>query len=99
MSRPKPTILLEKINKGTYRSEQILKADRTYAVFYKKKPINIRSKNMLINEPYKYKKVSYQNPAHALNLASRLNEEFSTDDFEVYELTDGKKYEEGGDTE
>ena len=42
MSRPKPTVLLEYVNKKTYRSEQILEADAIWAVFHKDKPFNLK---------------------------------------------------------
>ena len=34
MSRPKPNILLEYVDKKTYKSEQVLQADAIWAVFY-----------------------------------------------------------------
>lgn len=92
MSRPKPTILQEYVNKKTYKSEQILEAEAIWAVFYKEKPFNLKSSNMLSNYPGpKYKKVSFSNPGHAHNLAKKLNEMFNTDDFSVYKLTTGER--------
>lgn len=91
MSRPKPKILLEKVNSKTYRSEQILDAEAIWAVFYQGKPFNLKSSNALTNYPGpKYKKTSFSNPGHAHNLASKLNEMFSTDEFVVYKLTQGE---------
>ena len=90
MSRPKPTVLLEYVNKKTYRSEQVLEADAIWAVFHKGKPLNLKSSNMLKNYPGpKYKKTSFSNPGHAHNLASKCNEMFNCKDFEVYRLTSG----------
>ena len=43
MSRPKPDILLEFTNPKNYKSEQVLKAEAIYAVFFKDAPINLRS--------------------------------------------------------
>lgn len=92
MARPKPTILLEHTDAKTYRSEQVLKSDAIYAVFFNGEPINLRSLNSLINFPGpKYKKVSFSNPGHAINLAQRLNKLFRTEGFEVYKLTQGEK--------
>jgi len=92
MSRPKPTILQEHVNKKTYKSEQILEAEAIWAVFYKEKPFNLKSSNMLSNYPGpKYKKVSFSNPGHAHNLAKKLNDMFNTDDFGVYKLTTGER--------
>lgn len=91
MARPKPTILLELTSKKTYKSEQVLDADAIYAVFYSGKPINLRMVNSLTNYPGpKYKKVSFSNSGHAYNLAQKLNKQFNTTSFEVYELKQGK---------
>lgn len=90
MSRPKPKVLLESINKKTYKAEQILEAEAIWAVFYKGAPFNLKSFNSLINYPGpKYKKVSFSNPGHARNLAKKLNLTFSTEDFQVVMLTQG----------
>ena len=95
MSRPKPTVLLEYVNKKTYRSEQVLEADAIWAVFHKGKPFNLKSSNMLTNYPGpKYKKTSFSNPGHAFNLAERLNKMFSTEDFKVIKLTKGEEVSE-----
>ena len=91
MSRPKPTVLLEYVNKKTYKAEQILEAEAIWAVFYQGKPFNLKSSNVLTSYPGpKYKKVSFSNPGHAHNLAKKLNLMFNSEDFEVYELTSGK---------
>lgn len=91
MSRPKPEILLESINKQTYKAEQILSADAIYSVFYKNKPINLRVLNKLVSYPGpKYKKVSFSNSGHAFNLSERMNKLFDTEDFQVIKLTSGE---------
>ena len=90
MARPKPTIILDQVDKS-YNSEQILKAEAIYAVYYENKPINLRTLNTLVNYPGpKYKKVSFSNSGHAFNLADRLNKKFNTDLFSVVKLTDGE---------
>jgi hypothetical protein len=90
MSRPKPKILLESVNKKTYKAEQILEADAIWAVFYKNEPFNLKSFNSLTSYPGpKYKKVSFSNPGHAHNLAKKLNLTFGTEDFQVVKLTQG----------
>ncbi|HEY6437224.1 MAG TPA: hypothetical protein VIY47_11595 [Ignavibacteriaceae bacterium] len=90
MARPKPNIILENINPRTYKAEQILEADAIYAVFYKGKPINLRTLSHLVSYPGpKYKKVSFSNSGHAFNLAEKLNKIFKTTDFSVYKLNDG----------
>jgi hypothetical protein len=91
MARPKPTIILDQVDKN-YNSEQILKAEAIYAVYYEGKPINLRTTNTLVNYPGpKYKKVSFSNSGHAFNLADRLNKKFNTDLFSVVKLTDGEQ--------
>ena len=91
MSRPKPKVLLEHVNKKTYKSEQILEADAIWAVFYKGEPFNLKSSNSLTSYPGpKYKKVSFSNPGHAHNLAKKLNLTFGTQDFQVVKLTQGE---------
>jgi len=90
MSRPKPRILLENTNKKTYKAEQILEAEAIWAVFYKNEPFNLKSFNSLTSYPGpKYKKVSFSNPGHALNLAKKLNLTFDCEDFQVVKLTQG----------
>lgn len=90
MSRPKPRILLEYIDKKTYKIEQVLEADAIWAVFYKGDPFNLKSSNSLSNYPGpKYKKVSFSNPGHAINLANKLNQIFNCTDFQVMKLTSG----------
>ena len=81
MSRPKPTIIMEHTDPKTYKSDQVLKADAIYAVFYKGEPINLRTLNSLVSYPGpKYRKVSFSNSGHAFNLAEKLNKMFNTDD-------------------
>lgn len=90
MSRPKPQVLLEYINKKTYKAEQVLEAEAIWAVFYKGEPFNLKSFNSLTSYPGpKYKKVSFSNPGHAHNLAKKLNLTFGTEDFQVVKLTSG----------
>jgi hypothetical protein len=92
MARPKPNILLENLDKKTYKAEQILEADAVYAVFYQGKAINLRSLNKLVSYPGpKYKKVSFANKGSAFNLADKLNAMFQTDEFEVFMLVKGDK--------
>ena len=92
MSRPKPTVLLEITNKKTYKTEQVLEADAIWAVFYKDKPINLKTSSIVAQQiGPKYKKVSFSNAGHAYNLAEKLNKVFNTTDFSVFKLTTGEK--------
>jgi|TARA_B110000977_G_C10879921_1_gene417058 hypothetical protein len=92
LSRPKPEVLLEHVNKATYKSDQVLNSEGIWAVFFKEKPINLKTQNVLIAYPGpKYKKVSFSNPGHAINLAKKLNSLFKCDDFTVVLLKQGEK--------
>lgn len=92
MSRPKPKVLLEITNKKTYKVDQVLEADAIWAVFYKDKPINLKSESAVVQQVGpKYKKVSFSNSGHAFNLAEKLNKMFNTTDFAVFKLTTGEK--------
>jgi hypothetical protein len=91
MSRPKPKILLEYVNKKNYKSEQVLAAEAIWAVFFQGYPFNLKSSSSITSYPGpKYKKVSFSNPGHAYNLAKKLNQMFNTSNFEVVKLTKGE---------
>jgi hypothetical protein len=92
MSRPKPNVLVEQISKNTYKTEQVLASEGVWAVFYEAKPINLKTSNLLVQYPGpKYKKVSFSNPGHAINLARKLNTQFKTDKFSVVVLKQGER--------
>ena len=92
MSRPKPLVLIENTNKQTYKTEQVLASDGIWAVFFDSAPINLKTSNMLQQFPGpKYKKVSFSNKGHAINLARKLNIQFRTDKFSVVLLKQGDK--------
>lgn len=91
MSRPKPKVILEFVNKENFKIEQILESDAIWAVFYQGQPFNLKSGSIVSSQPGpKYKKVSFSNPGHAHNLAKKLNKLFKTEDFKVYKLTSGQ---------
>lgn len=90
MSRPKPKVLVELTNRTTYKTEQVLAAEGIWAVFFDGTPINLKTGNMLTQYPGpKYKKVSFSNSGHAINLAKKLNTQFKTDKFSVVLLKSG----------
>lgn len=92
MSRPKPRVLVELTNKSTYKTEQVLASEGIWAVFFDDKPINLKTSNFLVQYPGpKYKKVSFSNPGHAINLAKKLNQQFKTDKFSVVLLKSGDR--------
>ena len=72
MSRPKPNVLLEITNKKNYKTEQVLEAEAIWAVFYKDKPVNLKTSSIVAQQlGPKYKKVSFSNAGHAR--AGRIN--------------------------
>lgn len=78
--------MLEKIDNDTGKATQILYATHLYIVLYKGMPFNLKLVNTMYDYPGpKYKKTSFSNPAHAYNLATRLNKQFDTNDFHVEE--------------
>lgn len=88
MSRPKPIILLEHIDRDTFRSEQILVANALYGVFYEDTAITIRALNKHSEKPViKYKKTTFAAEGNASALSDRLNEQYNTDKFNVKRLT------------
>jgi hypothetical protein len=92
MSRPKPKVLVELTNKSTYKTEQVLASEGIWAVFFDNNPINLKTSNFLVQYPGpKYKKVSFSNPGHAINLAKKLNTQFKTDKFSVVLLKNGDR--------
>lgn len=92
MSRPKPTVLLEYVNKINYKSDQVLSSDGIWAVFHNDRPINLKTHNILLHYPGpKYKKVSFSNSGHAINLCKKLNALFKTDRFTVVLMKQGEQ--------
>jgi hypothetical protein len=68
----------------------VLASEGIWAVFYDGQAINLKTCNLLTNFPGpKYKKVSFSNRGHAVNLAKKLNTQFRTDRFTVVLLTAG----------
>ena len=92
MSRTQPKVILESVDKVTYKSDQIVEAAGIWAVFYDGQPINLKSQHYIDSESVpKYKKTSFSNPGHARNLCRKLNAQFKTDKFSVVFLSTGTK--------
>lgn len=92
MSRTQPKILLELVDKQTYKIDQVVEANGIWAVFYLDQPINLKNQHYLdSNSVPKYKKTSFSNPGHARNLCRKLNSQFKTDKFSVVFLNQGQK--------
>jgi hypothetical protein len=90
MSRSQPKVLLELVDKITYKCDQVVEASGIWAVFYDGQPINLKSQHYLDNATTpKYKKTSFSNPGHARNLCRKLNNQFKTDKFTVVFMNSG----------
>jgi hypothetical protein len=92
MSRTPSKVLLEIVDKKTYKVDQIVEASGIWAVYYSGQPINLKNQHYLDDSVVpKYKKTSFSNPGHARNLCRKLNNQFKTDMFSVVFLTQGTK--------
>ena len=92
MSRTQPKILIEIVDKKTYKLDQILEAAGIWAIFYENQPINLKNSHHYdSNTVPKYKKTSFSNPGHARNLCKKLNKQFMTDKFSVVFMNRGTK--------
>jgi hypothetical protein len=90
MSRTQPKVLLEHVDKKTYKTEQIVEASGIWAVFFDDQPINLKSTHYLDDQSApKYKKTSFSNPGHARNLCRKLNNLFKTNKFTVVFMNSG----------
>ena len=91
MSRTQPKVILEHVDKNSYKCDQIIEASGIWAVFYDNQPINLKSQHYLANESApKYKKTSFSNPGHARNQCRKLNKTFMTDKFSVVFMNSGR---------
>ena len=92
MSRAQPKVILEYVDKATYKCDQIVEASGIWAVFYDDQPINLKSQHYLDSEAVpKYKKTSFSNPGHARNLCRKLNVQFKTTKFSVMFMNNGTR--------
>lgn len=92
MSRTQPKVILEYVDKDTYKCDQIVEASGIWAVYYDDMPINLKSQHYLNNDTApKYKKTSFSNPGHARNLCRKLNNQFKTHKFTVVFLNQGRQ--------
>lgn len=91
MSRTQPKVLLEQVEKTTYKCEQVVEAAGIWAVFYNNQPINLKCSSYLADDTApKYKKTSFSNPGHARNLCRKLNKKYGTSKFTVVFMNSGR---------
>ena len=86
MPRPAPNVLLEIFDNRLRKAELILESYGIWAVFYDNAPINLKTQSIIAYTSPKYKKVSFSNKGHAINLAKKLNKKFSTTKFTAVAL-------------
>lgn len=92
MSRNHPLVLLESVDKATYKCDQIIASPGIWAVFFSGQAFNLKSQHYLDSEDTpKYKKTSFSNPGHARNLCRKLNAKFKTDKFTVVFMNAGSQ--------
>jgi len=90
LSRTQAKVLLEMVDKLTYKCDQIIASAGIWAVFYDNKAFNLKSQHYIDSEDTpKYKKTSFSNPGHARNLCKKLNSQFKTDKFTVVFMSEG----------
>lgn len=90
MARPKPKVLSEMADSTTYNVDQILECEGIWAITYDSKLINLKTFNLLSQKRGpQYKKVSFSNRGHAVNLAMKLNKKFKCERFAVVLLKYG----------
>lgn len=90
MSRTQAKVLIELVDKVSYRCDQIIEAAGIWAVFYSGAAFNLKSQHYIdADDTPKYKKTSFSNPGHARNLCRKLNKQFKTDKFTVVFMTTG----------
>lgn len=90
MSRTAPKVLVEMVDKNTYRCDQVIESAGIWVVMYDNQPINLKSQHYLDSETTpKYKKTSFSNPGHARNLCRKLNAQFHSDKFTVVFMNKG----------
>jgi hypothetical protein len=90
MSRTQPKVLMETVDKATYKCDQVIEASGIWAVVFDEQPINLKTSHYLDNESTpKYKKTSFSNPGHARNLCRKLNNQFKTNKFTVVFMNSG----------
>ena len=91
MARPKPKILIEIADENDKR-EQVLYSDAIWAITYNGMLVNLKSSGMTLKSGviHKYKKVSFSNVGHAINLCKKLNRQFKTKDFTVVKFVEGE---------
>lgn len=90
MSRPKPKVVLS--CPVDNKMIEICEADAVYAVYYRGKPMKIRTRQHDVYDGYKYGKCSFPESGHAIGLARRLNELFQTTEFTVVRLRIGQEF-------
>jgi len=92
VSRSPAKVILETVDKKTYKMDQVIEASGIWAVYFNDSPFNLKNTHYLdSNTVPKYKRTVFSNPGHARNLCRKLNAQFKTDKFSVVFFTHGTK--------
>ena len=91
VGRTKPKVLLRHVDE-TRKSIEVVEAYYTWSLFYKGKPIQLKTlANVDFDYPGpKYIRVNFQNLAHAIRLRDKMNTLFNTDEFSVVRMDSGR---------
>jgi len=86
MARPKPEII-KSIEVGDGSVWDITVADAQYVITYQGRPCGVRQHiHTVINQGFKYQKLSYTGLGQARAQVRRLNHRFRCEDFDVMEV-------------
>ena len=85
MARPNPPTVL-KTTDDSGRVYEILASEKSYTLAYDGKPVAVRTTDYLVDTTLiRYPRTGFNNRAHAVRLAEKLNSRFKTQLFSVLE--------------
>lgn len=85
MVRPRASVLL--IDESADDSLEVLDCEGVWYVVYEQRAVSLVKKTWgSRGQTVKYPRTGFNNPAHAYNLARKLNQRFNTDLFTVIEI-------------
>jgi hypothetical protein len=90
MARSKPSIILQ--DRQQSKTLDVCAAQAVYAVYYRGRPIKLRTSHNDLYDGFKYLKTCFPESGHAISLARKLNQRFNTQDFAVCELRVGRMF-------
>lgn len=94
MGRPKSPHLIEHVD-DKFIGTQVREASGVFAVTYGDSIITVRSANKLTDEPPRYKQTIFPTSGSAHLMANKLNQQFGTAMFGVFDVAAGKPHIKG----